>query len=77
MSKRPIVVDSQGILIKMPANNSYKGMACLTGRTTGFKNPNTHITIAIRGKKSNAEALLDLKNLINIISVAKFSLKNY
>jgi hypothetical protein len=45
--------------------------------TIGSKNPKTQITIAIRGKKSNAEALLDLKNRMIIISKAKISLKNY
>lgn len=60
-----------------PANNSYKGMVCFTGTTAGWIKPNPQIAIAKRGKKINAEALLDLKNLINIISDAKISLNNY
>ena len=73
MSNNPISVDNQGIFIKNPANSSYKGMACFTGRITGWKNPKTQITMAIRGKKSNAEALLDLKNRINIIQLLKLA----
>jgi hypothetical protein len=71
------MVPSQGKFVSIPANNSYKGMACLTGITQGSIKPKAQIAIAKRGRKINAEALLDLKKRINIFSVAKINVNNY